>query len=87
MLLHHSTDEQGKVGIEQEGFRGSRQPHSAGHVWMSGSRQWPSTSRREWWVLAELPDEVAKRFRHCFEDGTPSRTVLRTSITTSCPWT
>lgn len=32
---------------------------------------WVATSRRDWWVIVDVPDELAERYRHYFDDGTP----------------
>ena len=74
MLLYNSTDDAGKVGIEAAGFSISRTPDAEGRAWFSGSQPddgWVATSLRDWWVVVEMPDEEAERYRHYFEDGTP----------------
>lgn len=70
MQLFHSTDEKGKAGIEEHGFKASGQGDHPDCAWFQPTqdRQVTSSKDKDWWVVAELPDEVVALHR-IFYDG------------------
>lgn len=58
VILYHSTDEAGKVGIEAAGFKGTYSPSGSDLVYFVAWKDTGLTSwRRDWWVIVEIPDE------------------------------
>jgi hypothetical protein len=73
VILYHSTSEAGKIGIEHEGFaRDDR--HCPKGSWFHSPKPRPdevvATWKQDWWVMVELPDDVAALYHHRFDDGT-----------------
>ncbi|GAA1548416.1 hypothetical protein GCM10009804_00960 [Kribbella hippodromi] len=65
MRLYHRTDEAGKAGIEFEGFAvTATDKQSVGHSWFAGTKESPTARGAGWWVIVELPDDVAESHRH-----------------------
>ena len=73
-LLHFTTDE-GKLGIEAQGFARSLSADSEGCSWLSPSRDAKAWGRGDdWLVIVEMPAEVAEEYVYRFpEDGAPFR--------------
>jgi hypothetical protein len=65
MRLYHRTDDAGKAGIEHEGFAVTAlDPESVGHSWFAGTKESPTARGTRWWVIVELPDDVAEAHRY-----------------------
>jgi len=70
MLLYHSTDPPGRAGIEGAGFALSHLRDSPGASWFIDSRNpLVPTGRVGWWVIVDLPDDVAEAYREPDDDG------------------
>ena len=77
MRLCHSTDQQGRDGIERQGFRQPDPPIGPrpgspehGRVWFGSSKQVVRDNRHArsgWWVWIEVPDDTLE---YAFDDGT-----------------
>ncbi len=76
--LWHRTNQQGRDGIEAEGFRHS-DPDDGGPVWTAddGGKVWFADSKKVarqtcvrtgWWVWIEVPDDTPVHLHH---DGKP----------------
>jgi hypothetical protein len=66
--LYHSTDDDGRTGIEANGFAVSHNYDSAGMVWFSDSKdpqRQALASRVGWWVVVDVPTEVAAKYQSC----------------------
>ena len=72
VVLFHATDASGTDGIRERGFGISHLRDSPESSWFTSARSEVSTgsAQLEWLVIVELPDDVARQYRHRFEDGT-----------------
>lgn len=75
MILFHSTDEAGKIGIEAEGFAKSDHLPSEGKSWFFDEPSPWTAARRGWFVQVRIPLEVALPFADLRSDlrHVPSR--------------
>jgi hypothetical protein len=71
VLLYHSTDEAGRTGIEANGFALSHNFDSPGMVWLSDSKHNALAARLGWWVVVDMPDEVAREYQSYLASGDP----------------
>jgi hypothetical protein len=63
--LYHSTDEAGKIGIETKGFGLSHTAEFPEASWFCAHKDPLIGSSVGWWVIVEMPDDVAAA--HQFE--------------------
>lgn len=68
--LYHSTDNDGKRGIERDGFAVTHGKDYPGCSWFQPSRDRQVTSwRRDWWVIVDIPDEIVEPHRIVYAGG------------------
>ena len=65
MILHHSTDQPGKTGIEMQGFGVSHVEAWPDASWFCAHKDALIGAGVGWWVIVDIPDEVAAA--HQFE--------------------
>lgn len=70
MLLYHSTDEDGKAGIERDGFTVSYATDYPDCTFFQPSQDKQVTAwRRDWWVIVDIPDEIVRAHQIVYGDG------------------
>jgi hypothetical protein len=73
--LFHETDEDGKRGIEGDGFALSLHPDLSGRASLSSRRSETMSSRgKGWLVVVTMCDDVAEPYRDQHVDGELDRT-------------
>jgi hypothetical protein len=69
VLLFHVTDTPGRNGIDAVGFAISYTADTPGEAWLTDNRDAltaasaNATKAQEWWVVVDLPDDVAEAYR------------------------
>lgn len=71
MRLYHATDADGVAGIRRTGFAKSHLRDSQESSWFSANPTEAVALSRGggWFVVVDLPTEVAEPYRYSFEDG------------------
>jgi hypothetical protein len=71
--LYHSTDDDGAEGIKRDGFARSALPDSPDATWLATTRTEAAAvaARHGWFVIVDIPDEIAAHHLYRFGDGTP----------------
>jgi hypothetical protein len=73
MFLYHSTDDDGKAGIERAGFAVSHDRRYPNGNWFFGTKVGAHIGRgQDWWVIVDLPDEVAHKYADPDGTGEPA---------------
>ena len=81
MQLFHATDEAGMTDIRERGFAVSGIDCPDGS-WLAPSRQLAQSdgSRTGWFVVVEVPDHVADKYRVWVDNETPAGYCLPWSV-------
>jgi hypothetical protein len=71
--LYHSTDDGGVEGIKRDGFAHSDLDDSPGASWLAPTRAEAAqpAQRHGWFVIVDIPDEIASDHLYRFRDGEP----------------
>lgn len=72
MRLFHGTDDDGARSIRSDGFARSDVDDSHEQSWFAETRDGAATASRKvrWFVIVNIPDDIAERHRYRFDDGT-----------------
>jgi hypothetical protein len=77
MLLYHSTDATAKARIQQEGFTVAHNKKEQGKSWFHTKKgEHRVAAGLGWWVLVEMPDDVADEWLYPYGGAGEDTTEL-----------